>query len=351
MYNQAVEDNIKKFERITNELDISIRDDNKWPLIFNQIIAKEDFANLYGLWTELLNYFLEKEKTLGHCHKGLIYWSLGVIDLKNGNINKAIENLEKSSEEDRIKLNGENRITASIGLLSIIKPLLHRYKDRNQMWQFDQNIEALYNILTIEEKSKFADLLLDAHNNFTQGKIKIILENFFTFITDNRTREIVKNDYKEASGAILMGAQQTYYSQIFSMGSIIEAMLDELFLRNNLEVWKIFKGNQKIQEEIKDDSKLNRDDYPLDSSLGLKIWMLRKMAIVGLCPISKESLLFLLIMGEYRDLIHPRRRKDFKFEVNRYVASILLATISNIAGDWWPENIRKIIELNYKLNS
>ncbi|MCL6096163.1 MAG: hypothetical protein M1444_00555 [Patescibacteria group bacterium] len=342
---------IEKFNTLVGELKIDIRDDNKWPMIFGQLLQNESLDEQYKDWNELLKYFLQREKVLGHCHKGSIYWSLGTIDLTNGNINEAINHLEKSSEEDKIKLRGEKRITASIGLLSVIKPLLHRFKDKKQKWQFDPGIKDLYELLNKDEKKKFAETLFEAHNNFSQGKVKIILDNFFLFVTHDRTREITKDTYNEVSNAVLFGSQETYYSQIFAMGSIVEAMLDELFLRNNQEVWRQFKNKKDIFSRICNNSKMNKKDYPMNLTLGEKIFVLRMMTIENICPITKESLLLLLIIEEYRDLIHPRRRLSFEFEANRYVASILLTSISRIAGDWWPENVKKIIEANYKLNS
>lgn len=343
---------VKKFEKIIKELNIDIRDDDKWPLVFGQLLSKIPLDEQYKEWEQLLRHFLDKEKEIGHCHKGNIYWQLGVIDLIKGNINEAINYLEESSVEDRIKLRGIKQITASIGLLSITKPLLHRYKSSNQKWELDKNIKSLYETLSAGEKQKFADILLEAHNNFSNGRIKVVNNDFFTFITDGKTREITKDTYQEVSSAIILGAQKTYYSQIFSIGSIAEAFLDELYQRNNQEVWKIFINNKAIQQRTKKDSRINRSnaDYPSDMTLNGKVWMLREMVSENVCPITKESVLLLLIISEYRDLIHPRRRLTFEFDANQYVASVLLSSLAYIAGDWWPENIKKSIEANYHLN-
>lgn len=344
------EERIDKFLRIITELNIDLRDDGQWPLIFGQVISGDNLYQQYLTWNKLLMFFLEKEKQLGHCHKGNIYWSLGVIDLKIGNIDKAIKYLEESSKEDKLKLNGEKRITASIGLLSIIKPLLHRYKNKKENWGLDLKIKELYELLTVDERGKFADVLLTAHNNFANGKLKVTLDNFFTFITDDKTREITQNTYKELTSAVLNGVQGTYYSQMFALGSMCEAILDELFMRNQQEFWKQFKSNQKIQKKIANDSIMNKQDYPTGLTLDQKIWILREMTINDICPITKPSVLLLVIIGEYRDLIHPRRRISFEFEATRYVISVLLDSFTDIAGDWWPQNIKKIIEANYQLN-
>lgn len=341
---------INKFKRILSELAIDTKDDNKWPLIFNQLIENQPLDSQYKDWESLLKFFLKSEKKVGHCHKGNIYLSLGVIDLMNGNIDSAIKYLEESIREDKIKLNGEKRITASIGLLSIIKPLFHRYKNDKQTREFDLKIKELYELLNVEERRKFADVLLTAHNNFTTGKLKVILDNFFTFITEEKTREITENTYKELTSATLNGVQSTYYSQMFALGSMCEAILDELFIRNQQEIWKLFRTDQRIQKEISKDSRMNKQDYPTDLTLNAKIWILREMTIKGICPITKPSVLLLVIIGEYRDLIHPRRRLSFEFEANRYVISVLLDSFTDIAGDWWPQNIKKIIDANYQLN-
>jgi len=346
----AHEEKINKFQRIITELNIDLKDDAQWPLIFGQILTSDDLDQQYVNWGKLLKFFLEKEKEIGHCHKGNIYWSLGVIDLKNGNIDKAIEFLEESSKEDKLKLNGEKRITASIGLLSIIKPLLHRYKNKKQAWKLDLNIKELYELLAVDERGKFADVLLTAHNNFATGKLKVILDNFFTFITDDKTREITQNTYKELTSAVLNGVQGTYYSQMFALGSMCEAILDELFVRNKQEIWTLFREDKDIQKKISPDSKMNKQNYPTDLTLDQKIWILREMTLKGICPITKPSVLLLVIIGEYRDLIHPNRRISFEFEATRYVISVLLDSFTDIAGDWWPQNIKKIIEANYQLN-
>lgn len=344
------EEKIDKFRRIVTELKIDLKDDAQWPLILWQIIKEDNLDQQYATWEKLLQFFLKKEKELGHCHKGNIYWSLGVIDLKNGNIDKAIKYLEESSKEDKLKLKGEKRITASIGLLSIIKPLLHRYKKNKQAWGLDLSIKELYELLTVDEREKFADVLLTAHTNFDTSKLKVILDNYFTFITDVKTREITKNTYKELTSAVLNGVQGTYYSQMFALGSVCEAILDELFMRNQQEIWRLFRGNKNIQKKIFSDSKMNKQDYPTDLTLDQKIWILREMTLSGICPISKPSVLLLVIIGEYRDLIHPHRRISFEFEATRYVISVLLDSFTDIAGDWWPEKIKKIIEANYQLN-
>jgi hypothetical protein len=341
---------IDKFQRIIGELSIDLKDDNRWPLIFEQIVKDDSLDQQYTNWQVLLDFFLNEEKKIGHCHKGNIYWSLGVIDLKNGNIDKAIDYLEESAKEDTIKLNGEKRITASIGLVSIIKPLLHRFKNKKQAWNLDLDIKELYELLSVEERGKFADVLLTAHNNFATGKLKVILDNFFTFISDDKTREITQNTYKELTSAVLNGVQTTYYSQMFALGSMCEAILDELFMRNKQEIWKLFKSNKKIQKKVDQKSIMHQSDYPTGLTLSQKIWILREMTINGICPITKPSVLLLVIIGEYRDLIHPRRRMSFEFEATRYVISVLLDSFTDIAGDWWPENIKKLIEANCQLN-
>lgn len=342
---------ISKFHNIIISLNIDIKDDGEWPIIFQQISSGKTLEEKYIEWSELLDYFLQKENNTGHCHKGLIYWSLGVIDLKKGNIDNAITYLEKSAEDDKLKLNGKNQITASIGLLSIIKPLLNRFKDNKEKWVFDEAVKALYESLNQNEKSKFAQVLLGAHNNNAKGQIRIINDDFFTFITDDKIRNITINTYHEITNAVLTGTQTTYYSQIFALGSISEGILDELFKRNNQEIWTIFKSNPEATKNINTNSRMNSTDYPSGLTLNEKIWILREMINQNICPITKESVLLLIIIGEYRDLIHPRRRLTSEFEVTRYTASILLAAFSYIAGDWWPQNIKKIIEANYQLNN
>jgi hypothetical protein len=50
--------------------------------------------------------------------------------------------------------------------------------------------------------------------------------------------------------------------------------------------------------------------------------------------VPKVSILQMLIIAEYRNLIHTKRRIEFAFEVNRYVAACILTFINQIASHW-----------------
>jgi len=103
--------------------------------------------------------------------------------------------------------------------------------------------------------------------------------------------------------------------------------------------WKKFKSIKGLKIDKK--SKINSTKYSSGMTLGQKIQVLRFMTEKGCSPISHSSILQLIIIGEYRDLIHPRRRIEFEYEANRYVATFLFTMISKVAGDWWPENVNK----------
>lgn len=51
-------------------------------------------------------------------------------------------------------------------------------------------------------------------------------------------------------------------------------------------------------------------------------------------PVPKVPILQMLIIGEYRNLIHTKRRMEFAFEVNWYVAAYILTFINQIASHW-----------------
>ena len=74
-------------------------------------------------------------------------------------------------------------------------------------------------------------------------------------------------------------------------------------------------------------------------TLGEKIMVLRLLATHARSPVPKSAILLMLIMGEYRDLIHPRRRLEFAFEANAYVAGFVFTLVSHVAHHWWPEHI------------
>jgi hypothetical protein len=119
-------------------------------------------------------------------------------------------------------------------------------------------------------------------------------------------------------------------------------MLDDLFERDEQRVWKLFHNNKNIQTEVHTNKRSASEIYLSGMTLGEKITPLLLMAKHNVLPMPKHAVLEMKIIGEYRDLIHPRRRLDSPYKPDRYVASFLFTMISRFAGNWWQENITKL---------
>jgi len=334
---------ITKFSSTVDSLNIDLRDDNSWPVIINELLKGEDQSSLLPFWVELLTFFENKEKVVGHCHKGLIFWNLSLLYLQSGDITKTLEFLDKSVADDNLK--SPSAFTASIGLSSVLKPLLIRYK--RTVWKFDEDINTYYESLSNEEKREFASEFFSIHDMTANNSIWIIKDDFFGFIMDEQKRKIIFDTYKEVRDMIMLIQLDTYYSGIFAIGSMLEGMLDDLFERQDQKVWKFFQSETKIQEEVKG-TRLASELYDSGMTLGEKIMVLRLMAKHNILPLPKQAILEMLIIGEYRDLIHPRRRVAFQYKPNRYVVTFLFTMLSRVAGNWWPENIDKLTSLPRK---
>jgi len=342
---EQVKKSIARFERAISELNMDITDDRYWPVISDHILVDLPQNKHKTYWEQLLILFLEKEKAGQHHHKGLIYWRLAVHTLLEGDISNALEYLRKSRDEDIKKLGGDtSQITASIGLLSVLSPLLVRYKDKKNKWILDEAVKDIYDNLSIESKKEFANTMFESHDSITQGRLWIIKDDFFGFIQDERIRSIVFDTYKEVRDTLLTSNLDTYYSCIFSIGSIVEAMLDDLFTRDEGAVWSHLKSNENIQKQIKPETKLASSKYQTSMNLGEKITLLKLMTNQDISPIRNSSILQIMIIGEYRDLIHPRRRLEFEFDPRKYIGQFLFTMIRNFAGDWWPENVNKRVK-------
>ncbi len=337
---KAIERNlIKEFNRFIKELKIDIRHDNEWPFVANKLVNELGQNAIEEFWQKILKYFKKQEKVLSHCHKGLIYWRLAEFRLKKGEYFECLRTLEKAKKEDEFEL--PDQITASKVLLAILKPLFYRYKDKKGR-TIDSEIQSEYESLNTHEKSHFADLIFNAYNNAALNGTIVIKSDFFGFISSKKKRKILVTTYDEARRFLLMINSETYYSIVFSIGSIIEAMLDDLFTRkikNQKEkIWEVFKNTKDSTINI--DSLLNKDVYPDGLNLGQKIFVLRFLAKKDICPIPKEVLFLMVIILEYRNLIHPRRRHDLEFEPNQKVVLTLFTFISQVASYWWQRKIR-----------
>lgn len=301
-----------------------------WPEVAQQLLAGHNEEYQKQFWLALEAILIDMERSLGHIHKGGIYWRLSIIFLGQGQLTQAIHYLELSSTEDQ--KNGEN-FSAAIGLSSIINPLIHRFK--NIEWKFDGEIMKFYESLTPDERREFATRLATTHNQVALKQIPIIKDEYFHFIIDEEIRRIVHDSYIEIRDIILNVRLTTYFSCIFSTGSILEGMLDDLITRNNQEIWHLFRENKQINQELNKGSKLRKTTYDAGCTLGEKIMVLRMLAKNGVTSIPKVPILQMLIIAEYRDLIHPRRRRGFAFKANDYVAAFIFIFINQIASHWW----------------
>lgn len=334
--NSEINKAIEGFFARLSEQSFILRTDKVWPDAALSQLKDRDETFRKQFWLELEKVFTEKEKTLGHLHKGQIYWRLAIIFLGEGNLTKAIDYLGLASAEDRQR---GDTFSAAMGLLSILKPLVHRFK--GSTWKFDDQIMEFYETLSNGEKREFANRLVSTHDQVASGRMTVIKDEFFHFIADETTRRVIHDNYIEIKDILSGSPLKTYLSCLFSAGSFLEGMLDDLFSRDDQKIWKLFHNNENIQKDVRGDSKLRATDYDDGMTLGSKISALRLWTMHATSPVPKVAILQMLIIGEYRDLIHPRRRRAFAFEANGYVASFIFTSISQVASHWWPENVQK----------
>jgi len=226
-------------------------------------------------------------------------------------------------------------------MVSVLKPLLTRYRD-GKSWIFDQDMNDFYSSLNSQEKRDFAKDFFEVHDMTASGSIWVIKDDFFGFIDDSKKRQVTFDTYREVRDIVMNINLATYYSCLFSMGSILEGMLDDLFERDNQKVWNLFHNSPVIQADVQKGSRIERETFNSGMTLGEKIKALLLMAKHDKLPMPKHAVLQMRIIGEYRDLIHPRRRLDSPYKPDRYVASFLFTMISRFAGHWWQENITKL---------
>ncbi len=324
-----------KFLEIINLLQIDLKNDSSWPKIAFELLKNVDEDIQQCFWEEVESYFLDIEKQVGYCHKGQIYWRLSLLHLQKGDIAKCIDYLEKSGEEN--KKNDATKPSAALNLLSVLKPLEMRYKE-GKSWSYDKEIMEFYFSLGSNEKRDFAKEFYETHDMIVKGHVMTINEDSFGFISDKQIREVIHNTYNEVRDIILMFNLKTYYSCIFLIGSILEGMLDDLFKKDNQNLWKIFSNDEDIQSDIDKKTKLASSTYEDGMTLGQKNKALRLLAKYNkLTIMPRHAVLQMLIIGEYRDLIHPRRRLYAPYKPSKYVACFLFNMIERFAGNWWPE--------------
>jgi len=318
-----------------SDLDRLLKDDGAWAPLADELLAEKEPEFQKAFWLALESAIESREERIGTCHKGHIYWRLALLSLTSGELTEAIDYLAKAGDEDRRR---GNTFSAAIGLQSVLRPLVFRYK--GTAWKFDQQIMDFYDSLTTSERREFAETLVRTHDLVADGQLNVIRPEFFTFVQDEGIRKVVQSSYDEILA--IMGSQRlaTYYSCIFSAGSLLEGMLDDLLSRDSQALWRVFRDDVTVMSHVENSSRLRKDNFESGLTLGEKIMVLRLQAVHARSPVPKPAILLMLIMGEYRDLIHPRRRLDFDFDANAYVAAFVFTLVSHIAHHWWPEQVK-----------
>lgn len=202
-------------------------------------------------------------------------------------------------------------------------------------------IACEYESLSPEEKREFAERLVATHQQVGRGGMAVIPDEGFQFVMDPTIRRVVRDSYAEMKAVLEARTLPTYFSCLFSAGSILDGILDDLFAQHDQRVWRAFHANAEIQREVENDIRLRAPDYNASLFLGRKLKALRLLAERGISPVPKVPILQMLIIAEYRNLIHTKRRMEFAFEVNWYVAACILTFINQIASHWSPEAERE----------
>ena len=322
-------DAVERFFRRLVEPAFIFNTDNIWPDAALEQLQGRDADFQIRFWTALEEHLKEKERTLGHIHKGDIYWFLAILFLGQGDLTKTIEYLDLSAHDDRQK---GRTFSAAIGLSSILKPLVYHF--RKDTVEFDEEIMGFYESLSSQEKREFAERLVATHQQVGRGGMAVIPGEGFHFVTDPTIRRVVRDSYVEMKEILAARNLPTYFSCLFSAGSILDGILDDLFSQHDQRVWRAFHANAEIQREVENDIRLRAPEYNASLFLGRKLKALRLLAEREISPLPKVLILQMLIIAEYRNLIHTKRRLEFAFEVNWYVAACILTFINQIASHW-----------------
>jgi hypothetical protein len=322
-----------------SDLDRLLKNDAVWAPLAGELLAGNTPEFERGFWLALEEEIKAREGRIGACHKGQIYWRLALLSLSAGVLTEAIEFLATAVEEDRRR---GDAFSAAIGLQSLLQPLVLRYKEHG--WKFDPQIMGFYESSSPAERSAFAAALFSTHDLVAGGQLNVIKPEFFTFIQDESIRKVVLSSYDELLFVLGGPPRPTYYSAIFLAGSILEGMLDDLFTRDAQKLWRLFREDAAVMKDVDNSSRLRKKEFDPGMTLGQKILILRATATHARSPIPQAAILLMLILAEYRDLIHPRRRLECPFEANAYVARCVFVLLSHVAGHWWPKNIAAQLE-------
>lgn len=313
---------VNNFFSRAEESNCFLKRDSQWPLIASEVMKTSSFDEELEFWKLMDKKFTEKEKAIGYCHKGMIYWKICILFLLKGELQSFVNWLVKSTQEDQAV---GMQTSASIGMFSVVAPLL------TQKNKVDSKIANYTKKLSKEEKRSFADFVISAHDITALGRLSVINDNFFHFVQDKEIRKVLYSYYKESKN-ILINSNSSFYSVVFLVGSILEAMLDDLFTRNNYQLWKIYQKLDKKAREYREKNIM----------LGTKIGYLEKLSDKNLLPIPKYLILPIRIIHKYRNLIHPYQCQNSNYGVDdHYTASFVFTNISQLAHYWWENNTAK----------
>jgi len=317
-----IKNQVNDFFLRAEESNCFLKRDSQWPLIALEVIKTSNFDEELEFWKLMDKKFRDKEKIIGYCHKGMIYWKISILSLLKGELQSFVTWLVKSTHEDQVI---GMTTSASIGMLSVITPLLTK---KNRV---DSRIANYHKSLSQEEKKNFADFIINAHDITATGRLSVINDSFFHFIQDEDIRRVLHSYYRESKN-ILVNSNSSFYSVVFLAGSILEAMLDDLFTRNGYQLWNVYK---KLDKKVKKYREKN-------IMLGTKISYLEKLSANNQLPIPKYLILPMRVIHKYRNLIHPYQCQNSSFSAeDHYTASFVFTNISQLAHYWWENNTVK----------
>ena len=175
-------------ERLKNEI--------AWSDLADSLLVDISIDEQSNFWRDFEKRIIAREERIGHCHKGQIYWRIATIELLRGGIESCVTFLEKSWSEDQIR---GDAMSASRGLLSILKPIICPY-DRNSNTRLrSQNNIDFYDGMTSEEKREFEQEILSAHNHVAQRTVNMIKPESFKFLKDATKNQIAFDTYYEVA--------------------------------------------------------------------------------------------------------------------------------------------------------
>ena len=314
---------IEKFKDIVNDLEISLVSDSEWPTIANNLVKGLEVGQKMAFWTELEGYFKQTEPSREPFHKGQIYWQLALLNFSKDKLPECINCLKLAKEEDTRA--GRPRSSAK-DLLGVVGPLYDKIETNNE-------IKNDFLALSQNEEFELFEWLRFCHDTASLGSKYVIGDDFWGFVLSDSRREICKKQYIEVREILKNRSLEldTYCSIIFTIGSISEAFVDDILVRND----KYLINNYK---ELHPRART--------SYFGDKINIIRTSVDNGNYRLSRTKIILLAILQEYRNLIHNSNLIDFKYQTNKYIAVVLFAFLASIANDMWEDNYNLAINNN-----